>query len=159
MAQRNQISCLRSYNEHFRNWSVDLFFSSHFCVSQWQLLQGLGTQLQMIFQTYQYWHDSIPAAVRMLGTELEQFIIWNANKAKAAPTAVQDVTQMQHQELSGWSDNSKNQTINNNKSKTNTRDENTIPRLSGSQRKKSSVCYGVVLICNVVDFCLLCDCT
>lgn len=40
--------------------SLDQIFSPHFCVSERQALQGLGTHCQMISQNYQYWHSSIP---------------------------------------------------------------------------------------------------
>lgn len=77
--------------------SLDPFFSSNFCVSKQQPLQGFGTHLQLIFQNYQYWHNCIPIEASMLWTELDRLIILNGNKAKAAPTAVQNLTQMQNQ--------------------------------------------------------------
>lgn len=77
--------------------SLDPFFPSNVCVSKRQTLQGFGTHLQMIFQNYQYWHNSIPIEASMLWTELDQLIILNSNKAKAGPAAVQNLTQMQNQ--------------------------------------------------------------
>ena len=77
--------------------SLDPFFSSNSCVSKRQTLQRFGTHLQMIVQNYQYWHNSIHTEASMLWTELGQLIIFNGNKAKAAPTAVQNLTQMQNQ--------------------------------------------------------------
>lgn len=75
--------------------SLDPFFSSNFCISKRKTLQGFGTHLQTIFQNCQYWHNSIPIEASMLWTELDQLIILNDNKAKAAPTAVLNLPQMQ----------------------------------------------------------------